>query len=219
MQPTATKNGFINQFPMRILIVEDHLLFQESLGRTLDAQADMTVVGGAASVQEAVKKARQFKPDVILMDFTLPDGTGVDATQSILAELPTTKIVFLTIHEEDEKIFEAIRHGAQGFLLKNVSSSQLLEYLRNLEQGNLAINPEFTKRIIKEFAQMPPREDLSAEAASKLTPRQREILKELKTGATNRQIAARLFISEQTVKNHVSRVLKKLSIKSRHELS
>jgi len=204
---------------MRILIVEDHLLFQESLGRTLDAQADMTVVGGAASVQEAVEKARKFKPDVILMDYTLPDGTGVNAAQVILAEQPTTKIVFLTIHEEDEKIFEAIRQGAHGYLLKNVSSSQLLGYLRSLEQGNLAIHPEFTKRIIKEFAQMSPREDLSAEDTSRLTLRQREILRELKTGATNRQIAARLVISEQTVKNHVSRVLKKLNIKSRHELS
>jgi len=204
---------------MRILLVEDHLLFQESLGRTLDVQADMTVVGGAGSVQEAVEKARQFKPDVILMDFTLPDGTGVDAARAILAEKPNTKIVFLTIHEDDEKIFEAIRHGAHGFLLKNVTSSQLLDYLRNLERGELAINPEITKRIIKEFAQMSPREDLAAEAVSKLTPRQREILKELKTGATNRQIAARLVISEQTVKNHVSRVLKKLNIKSRHELS
>jgi DNA-binding NarL/FixJ family response regulator len=203
---------------MRILIVEDHLLFQESLGRTLDAQADMTVVGGAASVQEAMEKARKFKPDVVLMDYTLPDGTGVDAARMILAEQPTTKIVFLTIHEDDEKIFETIRQGAQGFLLKNVSSSELLDYLRNLEQGILAINPEMTKRIINEFAQTPPREDLTAEAASKLTPRQREILKELKTGATNRQIAARLFISEQTVKNHVSRVLKKLNLNSRHEL-
>lgn len=203
---------------MRILIVEDHLLFQESLGRTLDAQADMTVVGGAASVQEAMEKARKLKPDVVLMDYTLPDGTGVDAARIILAEQPTTKIVFLTIHEEDEMIFETIRQGAQGFLLKNISSSELLDYLRNLEQGKLAINPEITKRIIHEFAQTPPREDLTVETASKLTPRQREILKELKTGATNRQIAARLFISEQTVKNHVSRVLKKLNIKSRHEL-
>jgi DNA-binding NarL/FixJ family response regulator len=204
---------------MRILIVEDHLLFQESLGRTLDAQADMTVVGGAASVQEAVEKACKFKPDVILMDYTLPDGTGVDAARAILAELPSTKIVFLTIHEEDEKIFDAIRHGAHGFLLKNVSSSQLLDYLRNLERGQLAINPEITKRIVKEFAQMSPRENGSAMNTSTLTPRQREILRELKTGATNRQIAARLVISEQTVKNHVSRVLKKLNIKSRHELS
>jgi DNA-binding NarL/FixJ family response regulator len=204
---------------MRILLVEDHILFQESLGRLLDSQSDMTVVGGATSVEEAVAKARQFKPDVILMDFTLPDGTGVEATESILAELPATRVIFLTIHEEDQKIFEAIRHGAVGYLPKNVTSSRLLGYLRGLERGEVAIQPDFTARILKEFANMPIREDKTDEDTSRLTPRQREILRELKRGATNRQIAARLVISEQTVKNHVSRVLKKLNIKSRHELS
>lgn len=202
---------------MRILLVEDHILFQESLGRLLDAQSDMKVVGGATSVQEAIAKARQFKPDVILMDFTLPDGTGVDATEAILAELPATRIIFLTIHEEDQNIFEAVRHGAVGYLPKNVTSSRLLSYLRGLEKGEVAIQPEFTARILKEFANMPVRES-AEEDISRLTPRQREILRELKTGATNRQIAARLVISEQTVKNHVSRVLKKLNLKSRHEL-
>jgi DNA-binding NarL/FixJ family response regulator len=204
---------------MRILLVEDHILFQESLGRLLDAQPDMTVVSGANSVQEAVVKAREFKPDAILMDFTLPDGTGVEATQTILAEQPTIKIIFLTIHEDDDKIFDAIRHGAVGYLPKNVTSARLLAYLRGLERGEVAIQPEVTARILKEFTKLSPREDVTAEATSRLTPRQREILHELKTGATNRQIAARLVISEQTVKNHVSRVLKKLNIKSRHELS
>jgi DNA-binding NarL/FixJ family response regulator len=204
---------------MRILLVEDHILFQESLGRLLDGQPDMSVVGGATSVVEAVINARQFRPDVILMDFTLPDGTGVEAAQRILAEQPAIKIVFLTIHEDDEKIFDAIRHGAVGYLPKNVTSSHLLAYLRGLERGEVAIQPEFTARILREFAHLSPRDDNTAEAASRLTARQREILQELKTGATNRQIAARLVISEQTVKNHVSRVLKKLNLKSRHELT
>jgi DNA-binding NarL/FixJ family response regulator len=204
---------------MRILLVEDHILFQESLGRLLDSQPDMSVVAGATSVFDAVAKARQFKPDVILMDFTLPDGTGVEATQTILAEQPSIKVIFLTIHEDDEKIFDAVRHGAVGYLPKNVTSSRLLEYLRGLQRGEVAIQPEYTARILREFSKMTPREDTTAEAAAGLTARQREILRELKTGATNRQIAARLVISEQTVKNHVSRVLKKLNVKSRHELS
>jgi len=203
---------------MRILLVEDHLLFQESLGRLLDSQPDMTVVGGAASVQEALIKARKFKPDIILMDFTLPDGTGVDAAGMILSEQPAIKIVFLTIHEEDENLFAAIRQGAQGYLPKNLTSSLLLEYLRGLERGEMAIQPKYSTRIIKEFSQLPPREDLTSEAASKLTRRQLEILRELKSGATNRQIAVRLVISEQTVKNHVSRILAKLNVRSRHEL-
>ncbi|RPJ27534.1 MAG: DNA-binding response regulator [Chloroflexi bacterium] len=204
---------------MRILLVEDHILFQESLGRLLDAQPDISVVGGATSMLEAVLKARELKPDVILMDFTLPDGTGVETTQTILGEQPAIKIIFLTIHEDDEKIFDAIRHGAVGYLPKNVTSSHMLAYLRGLELGEVAIPPAFTARILKEFARLPPREDVTAGATSRLTARQRDILRELKTGATNRQIAARLVISEQTVKNHVSRVLKKLNLKSRHELS
>jgi DNA-binding NarL/FixJ family response regulator len=204
---------------MRILLVEDHILFQESLGRLLDSQPDISVVAGATSVFEAIVKARQHKPDVILMDFTLPDGTGVEATQAILAEQPAVKVVFLTIHEEDQMIFEAIRHGAVGYLPKNVSTTHLLSYLRGLERGEVALQPEYTARILKEFANLSPREDLNEESISKLTARQREILRELKTGATNRQIAARLVISEQTVKNHVSRVLKKLNLKSRHELT
>lgn len=203
---------------MHILIVEDHLLFQESLGRLLESQPDITVVAGAVSVSDAIVKARKFKPDVILMDFTLPDGTGVDATEAILAEQPAIKIIFLTIHDEDQAIFDAIRHGAVGYLPKNVSSSNLLAYLRGLDRGEVAIQPEFTARILKEFAHLSPREEMNSEAVARLTVRQREILRELKTGATNRQIAARLVISEQTVKNHVSRVLKKLNIKSRHEL-
>lgn len=204
---------------MRILLVEDHILFQESLGRLLDAQPDLSVVGGATTVMDAIVQARALKPDVILMDFTLPDGTGVDATKTILGEQPGIKIIFLTIHEDDERIFDAIRHGAVGYLPKNVTSSRLLAYLRGLEHGEVAIQPEFTARILKEFAHMPAREDTNGESTARLTPRQREILRELKTGATNRQIAARLVISEQTVKNHVSRVLKKLNVKSRHELS
>ena len=204
---------------MRIMIVEDHILFQESLGRWLDSQPDITLVAGATSVFDAVLKARQFKPDVILMDFTLPDGTGIDAMQAILAEQPGIKIVFLTIHEDDEKIFDAIRHGAQGYLPKNVTSSRLLSYLRGLEHGEVAMQPEFTARILKEFSQMSPRHGGFEEGVAGLTARQREILRELRTGATNRQIAARLVISEQTVKNHVSRVLKKLNLKSRHELT
>ena len=204
---------------MRILLVEDHILFQESLGRLLDTQPDLSVVGGATTVMDAIVKARALKPDVILMDFTLPDGTGVEATKSIVAEQPGIKIIFLTIHEDDERIFDAIRHGAVGYLPKNVTSSRLLAYLRGLEHGEVAIQPEYTARILKEFAHMPAREDTNGESTARLTPRQREILRELKTGATNRQIAARLVISEQTVKNHVSRVLKKLNVKCRHELS
>jgi DNA-binding NarL/FixJ family response regulator len=205
---------------MRVLLVEDHLLIQQALAHLLNSQPDITVVGGARSVQEAVTLARQHCPDCILMDFSLPDGTGLDATRAILAEQPDMKIVFLTIHEEEEKIFDAIRQGARGFLPKHVTSTQLVEYLRALKQGDYAMDPKNIRRIIEQFAHspLPPRPPAASLDADTLTPRELEILQELKTGATNRDIAERLVISEQTVKNHVSRILKKRNLKSRYEL-
>ena len=202
---------------MRILLVDDHLLFQESLGSLIDAQPDFTVVGGASSVQEAVAEAHRLKPDLVLMDFSLPDGTGLEATKSILTERPATKIVFLTVHEENEAVFEAIRHGALGYLPKNIRSAHLLAYLRGIQRGEAAITPQFTAKVLAEFAQTPTRQDPPLEAVARLTGRQRQVLRELRDGASNREIAARLVISEQTVKNHVSNILHQLSLKNRHE--
>jgi DNA-binding NarL/FixJ family response regulator len=202
---------------MRILLVDDHLLFQESLGNLIDAQPEFTVVGGATSVKSAVDEARRLKPDVVLMDFSLPDGTGLDATRAILEEQPTTQIIFLTVHEESEKVFEAIRQGAQGYLPKNIKAVQMLAYLRSIQRGEAAITPALTKRILEEFSKTPSMADPPTEVVSQLTSRQRQILRELRTGSSNRQIAAKLVISEQTVKNHVSRILNQLNFKNRHE--
>jgi DNA-binding NarL/FixJ family response regulator len=151
------------------------------------------------------------------MDFSLPDGTGLDATRAILEELPSTQIIFLTVHEESEKVFEAIRHGAQGYLPKNIRATQMLAYLRSIQRGEAAITPTLTKRIIEEFSKTPSTTDPPAELVSTLTTRQRQILRELRSGSSNRQIAARLVISEQTVKNHVSRILSQLNFRNRHE--
>lgn len=203
---------------MRILIVEDHLLVQEAFAHMLSAQPDITVVGGARTVQEAVTQARLLKPDCILMDFSLPDGTGLDATQAILAEQPDIKIVFLTIREDEESIFDAIRHGAQGYLPKNITTTQLLEQLRALEQGQYAIQPHYTNRIINEFAHSSLRNASSQDDPPTLTRRELQVLQELKRGASNREIAERLVISVQTVKNHVSQILRKGNFKSRKEI-
>lgn len=203
---------------MRILIVEDQLLFGEMLDRFLDAQPDMTVVGMARSVQEALVKTRQLKPDIILMDFLLSDGTGLEVARVIRAESLGTKIIFLTIYEGGGKVFDAIRHGAYGYLPKSVTLSHLLGYLRGIEHPEVGIQPERTSRNREGFAPLPPRKYLSAEAISQLTAREREVLMELKTGATNRQIAARLLISEETVKNHVGRILSKLNLNSRYDI-
>lgn len=202
---------------MRILLVDDQILFQEGLSRLIDAQPDMSVVGGACSVEEAVKKARQLKPDLILMDFSLPDGTGLDATSQILEDLADVKIVFLTVHEEDDRLFEAIRFGAEGYLLKNIPANELIAYLRGLEKGNPAITPKLTSRILKEFADSAVRHEPAPDIVAQLTTRQREILHELKKGATNREIADHLVLSEQTIKNHISRILGLLDLSNRYE--
>jgi DNA-binding NarL/FixJ family response regulator len=201
---------------MRILLVDDHVLFREGLVSLLNGQPDFRVVGQAGSVVEAKTMARQLCPDLILMDFGLPDGTGLDATQAILAEQPEIKIVFLTVHEEDDRLFAAIRSGAKGYLLKNVPVTKLLTFLRGTEQGEAAISAAMASRILAEFSRLEsPRRDRLA--TGELTLRELEVLRELASGASNREIADRLVIAENTVKNHVRNVLAKLNLRNRRE--
>lgn len=202
---------------MKILLVDDHILFREGLASLLSTQVDMQVVGGANNVEESIEQARELGPDLILMDFGLPDGTGLEATKAILAERPETKIVFLTVHEDDKRLFAAIRTGAKGYLPKSVPVAKLLNYLRGVEEGDPAITPAMTGRVLNRLAQTEPRAPQTHTAVANLTDREKQVLKELASGASNREIALRLVISEQTVKNHVSHVLAKLGLKSRHE--
>ena len=201
---------------MRILLVDDHILFREGLASLLKSQPDMSVVGDAGSVPEAVALARKLQPDLVLLDLGLPPTSGLDAMRAILADRPETNIVFLTVHEEDNMLFAAIRGGAKGYLLKNTPVSKLLPYLRGIELGEPAITPLLARRILDEFTHSkPPREQ--TDSRGDLTPREVEVLHELGIGATNREIAERFVISEGTVKNHVSNVLSKLHLKNRRE--
>ncbi len=202
---------------MRILLVDDHILFREGLASLLIGQPDFEVVGGASNIKEAVGQTRKFEPDLILMDFSLPDGTGLEATETILAEYPDMRIVFLTVHEDDEHLFAAIRGGAVGYLPKSVPVKELLVYLHRIKQNEPAITPDMTGRILKRFAQSKPRPSVRSTAAANLTEREMEVLREIADGATNQEIGRRLVISERTVKNHVSRILAKLNVRNRHE--
>jgi len=202
---------------MRVLIVDDHVLFREGLVSLLRAQPDITVVGEAGSVAEAIAMTRELEPDLVLMDFGLPDGTGLDATQAILAERPGTNIVFLTVHEQDDRLFAAIRCGAKGYLLKNVPVSKLLDYLQGVQRGEAAISPTMTSHILEEFARLDPSRDPGPAELAELTTREVEVLRELATGASNLEIAGRLCISENTVKNHVGSILTKLNLRNRRE--
>lgn len=202
---------------MKVLLVDDHVLFREGLVSLLNSQPDLQVIGEAGSVLEAIVMTRELHPDLVLMDFGLPDGTGLDATQTILADHPEVKIVFLTVHEEDDRLFAAIRCGAKGYLLKNVPVARLLAFLRGLEYGEVAILPAMATRIFEEFSRLtgPVRSRL-AESID-LTSRELEVLHELSTGASNREIASRLVIAENTVKNHVHNILAKLKLQNRRE--
>lgn len=202
---------------MKVLLVDDHILFREGLASLLIGQPNFEVVGGASNIREAVEQTQKLEPDLILMDFSLPDGTGLEATQKILGEYPETQIVFLTVHEDDEHLFAAIRGGAVGYLPKSVPVKELLAYLRRVERGEPAITPGLTGRILKRFAQSKPRPSVRSTAAANLTEREMEVLREIADRATNKEISQRLVISERTVKNHVSRILAKLNVKSRHE--
>jgi two-component system NarL family response regulator len=202
---------------MRVLIVDDHILFREGLAGLLRSQADIEVIGECGSVREAIETAVQLKPQVILMDFSLPDGTGLDATRAILSELPQTQIIFLTVHDNDERMISAIRAGAKGYLLKNLSVNKLLASLRAMERGEAAISRTMMARVLEEFAQSTPPPVPEPSPLVGLTSREIEVLQELADGITNQEIATRLFISENTVKNHIHNILEKLSLNNRRE--
>jgi DNA-binding NarL/FixJ family response regulator len=202
---------------MRILIVDDHILFREGLTGLLRSQPDMDVIGECGMLDEAICMALQVKPDVVLMDFSLPDGTGLEATRAILAELPETQIIFLTVHDNDERLIAAIRAGAKGYLLKNLSVSKLLASLRALERGEAAISRIMMARILEEFAQPHAPSNGSPSPLVGLTSREIEVLQELADGITNQEIATRLYISENTVKNHIHNILEKLNLHNRRE--
>jgi two-component system, NarL family, nitrate/nitrite response regulator NarL len=204
---------------MRILIVDDHVLFREGLSSLFKRQPDFQVVGEAGGVQEAIKLARQTKPELILMDFSLPDGNGLDATQVILAELPDTQIVFLTLHEGDDRIFAATRMGAKGYLLKNLPVAKLLAALRGLKMGQALNTHKKTSNNLTEFRRRSnPNETNSYPLPEILTPREVEVFYELIAGESNQKIAETLCISEYTVKNHVHNILEKLNLQNRHEI-
>jgi len=180
----------------------------------LNAQPDLKVVGQSDSIQDAINLVRKSPPHLIVTNMILPDGTGVDACRVILAEASHVKIVIRTMHDDEQQLFEAVRAGAVGFLSKRTNRGELLETLRGVMRGEAGLSRTTARRILDEFVRLsPPHSDESAT----LTSREIEVLRELANGASNQEIAKRLVISENTVKNHVRNVLVKLHFHSRHE--
>jgi two-component system, NarL family, response regulator NreC len=204
--------------PIRILVVDDHVLVREGLVSLLDPQPDLQVVGQVGSVREAITAAQSLQPDVILMDFTLPDGTGEQATRTIMTSLPATKIVFLTVHDDDERLFAAIAAGATGYLLKSVRSADLLSRLRDVANGEVAFSPTVAQRILEVVAHRVPARPAATPAVADLTEREVEVLRLIVRGHTNRQIADTLKLSVRTVEYHRANMTSKLGLHNRADL-
>jgi len=199
----------------RLVIVDDHALFREGLASILKPEPDIEIAGLAGSVQEAVETVRKVKPDIVLMDFSLPDGTGVEASRLVLQEHPQCKIIFLTMSASDDNLFSAIRSGAKGYLLKNLSPSKLVTTIRSVMQGESALSREMTRRLMEELSRTKAPDAAQDPALERLTPRELDVLRELAQGGSNRELAARLFLSENTVKYHVHSILGKLDLPDR----
>ena len=200
--------------PIRILLVDDQVLFRKGLRALLEDQDDMEVVGEASDGLQAVERVRAIKPDVVLMDIHMPVCNGVQATRIIKNEHPETKVVALTVSDEDEDLFEAIKSGAEGYLLKDLCPEELFDLVRGVLQGETPISPAVAGKLLSEFRRRPWR-DPSQAPGWDLTQRELEVLHLVTEGLSNAEIAARLFIVEGTVKNHLHNILEKLHLENR----
>jgi DNA-binding NarL/FixJ family response regulator len=201
---------------IRVLIVDDQTLVREGFRMILDAQEDIEVVGEAADGLEASAQARALRPDVVLMDVRMPGRDGLEATREILSEMPETHVLILTTFDLNEYVYEAMKAGASGFLLKDVPRSQLIEGVRTVANGDALLAPAITRRLIEQFVRRPPASVRALPAKlDELTPREAEVLKLVAQGHSNAEIAAELYVSDATVKTHVAHALTKLDLRDR----
>ena len=207
--------------PIRVLIADDHALFRRGLASVLDEEQDIELVGQASDGAEAVTRAGEALPDIVLMDIRMPKVSGIEAARAMKEAAPSAKIVMLTISDEEEDLFEAIRSGASGYLLKDIPLDEVADAVRAVYGGQSLINPSMAGKLLTEFATLNRRDQETERPqqvpAPKLTDREMEVLKLVARGMNNRDIAKELFISENTVKNHVRNILEKLQIHSRME--
>lgn len=204
--------------PIRVLLADDHPHAREAMRMIVSADPDFAIVGEAASGEEAVALADALAPDLVLMDIQMPGMGGLEAVKAIKARRPAVKIVIATVSDDVSHLFEAIKKGAQGYLLKNLNPSAWRDYLRGVAFDEAPLNPDLALSILREFAgrKAKPKE---ADAAEDLTPREKELLLEVARGLTNREVAKSLGLSEHTVKNHLKNILQKLHLDNRVQLA
>lgn len=214
----ATPTSDTKDDAIRVLIVDDHALFRRGLQMVLEGESDIDVVGEAADGHEAVELAERTTPDVVLMDVRMPRRSGIEATRAIKDTLPSARILMLTISDEEADLYEAIKAGASGYLLKEISIDEVAAAVRAVHKGQSLISPSMASKLLNEFAAMVKRQDERTQVPGpRLTERELEVLRLVAKGMNNRDIGAELFISENTVKNHVRNILEKLHLHSRME--
>ncbi len=201
---------------LRVLIVDDHALFRRGLQMVLQGEPDIEVVGEASDGAEALDNDIDTTPDIVLMDVRMPGIGGIDACTAIKDAVPSAKIIMLTISDEEADLYDAIKAGASGYLLKDSSIDEVAQAIRVVADGQSLISPSMAIKLLDEFKQM-SRSDRQQVPSPRLTERELEVLKLVAQGLNNREIAKRLFISENTVKNHVRNILEKLQLHSRME--
>lgn len=215
--------------PIRVLIADDHALLREGLRKILEMEADLSVIGEACDGHDVVEKVATLMPEVVLMDINMPGGGGLEATRVIRERFPAVDIIVLTIHDDDEYVVEMVNAGAKGYILKDVEPARVVEAIHRVHDGEAFIPTNLMAKVFREFQRMstygkkvqqeaaihPTNRETGGLEHDKLTGRELEILQQIVNGRTNKEIATALFISEKTVKNHVTNILKKLDLSDR----
>lgn len=199
--------------PLRLLLVDDHEVVRQGLAALLARRPAFQVVAEAGTVAEALAAARRFRPDLVIMDVRLPDGTGIEACRDIRAEMPEIRVVMLTSYPDEEAVLAAIMAGASGYLLKQIRGRDLVEALESVGRGASLLDPAVTERVLERVRRMAAGD--GHDELAELTSQERKILMLVAEGKTNREIAAQVFLSDKTVKNYVSSILSKLNLQRR----
>jgi len=205
--------------PIKVLVVDDHTLFRRGIAAVLANQDGLEVVGEATDGLDAIQKAKEIVPDVVLMDLNMPRCSGLEATQALQTEMPQVNILVLTISDNESDLFAAMKFGARGYILKNTEPEELIHAILHIAQGGVIVSPFMATKLLTEFKDLSARveREPSQEADAVLSPREGEVLQLLAQGAPNKKIADSLFISENTVKTHLRNIMEKLHLANRSQ--